>query len=277
MSVFPSSAALFVKKLSVLALVGACFGLYANASDLNSAGTEPAPMAASVGTKLTEKPRDERYVDETTAEALKARVQTIQALPAEPKLRSQVIAETERSAKLQRSRQQSYGVYHDFSFYGAFSRLFEDRDYDGFHRSFSVTFDADLYSNIPNEAVPVYAELYLSRNGGEWVRYFSTETFYISGANELDDYEVVTTLAQGYVTGHYDVLIDLYEVGYSDIVATISSDDTNGLYALPLESANYDREEEVVVEVEAGGSVGAGLLAILIFALLARRRERDRD
>ena len=271
-TLFQGTVSCFSIKALVAATVLASGSAYA--SDEVTGTPIGTPKIAAVGTQLSDKPDSSRYVDETVASELKTRVQQIQAVAAEPKTREQVAAQKQKTSKLQRSRQQSYGVYHDFSFYDAFARLFEDRDYDGFHRSFSVTFDADVYSNYPDESVPVYAELYLSRNGGDWVRYFTTETFYIRGANELDDYEVVTTLADGYGTDHYDVLIDLYEVGYSDVVATISSDDTDDLYALPLESANYDREQDVVIEVEGGGSLGAGALALLALGACLRGRER---
>lgn len=272
-TLFQGTVSCFSIKALVAATVLASGSAYAFGNE-TSGDSSVVPMVSSVGSQLTQKPDDGRYVDETVASELKSRLKQIQALAAEPKTREQVAAQKQKTSKLQRSRPQSYGVYHDFSFYDAFARLFEDRDYDGFHRSFSVTFDADVYSNYPDESVPVYAELYLSRNGGDWVRYFTTETFYIRGANELDDYEVVTTLADGYGTDHYDVLIDLYEVGYSDVVATISSDDTDDLYALPLESANYDREQDVVIEVEGGGSLGAGALALLALGACLRGRER---
>lgn len=272
-TLFQGTVSSFSIKALVAATVLASSSAYASADEVTGTpiGT---PKIAAVGTQLSDKPDSSRYVDEAVASELKTRVQQIQAVAAEPRTREQVAAQKQKTSTLQRSRQQSYGVYHDFSFYDAFARLFEDRDYDGFHRSFSVTFDADVYSNYPDESVPVYAELYLSRNGGDWVRYFTTETFYIRGANELDDYEVVTTLADGYGTDHYDVLIDLYEVGYSDVVATISSDDTDDLYALPLESANYDREQEVVIEVEGGGSLGAGALALLALGACLRGRRQ---
>jgi hypothetical protein len=87
---------------------------------------------------------------------------------------------------------------------------------------------------------------------------------------------VSTSLLVDYPPGNYDVLIDLYQLGYSEIVATFSSDDSNALYALPLESQNYDEiyEEEViiqeiiVVEQGYGGSISfTGLLAILMLAI----------
>ena len=70
----------------------------------------------------------------------------------------------------------------------------------------------------------------------------------------------------------YDVLIDLYEVGFSDVVATYSSDDTNALYALPLESSDYDPEYiEVEYYDEHGGSFGSACLLFFLL-IMARRR-----
>ncbi|WP_258406693.1 choice-of-anchor H family protein [Shewanella alkalitolerans] len=172
------------------------------------------------------------------------------------------------------------GIYHEFAIYEASSRLFEDVDYDGFYRTFSVTFDADVHSYYLGEHANVYADLYLSRNGGPWELYHTTDVFTIVDDASDDDFEVLTTLHTGYPTDHYDVLIDLYEVGYSDIVATISSDDLDDLYGLPLESADRDRYvvEEVVTEVEvSGGSLSVGWLFGLLglgWLSLIRRRQQ---
>ncbi|WP_244952108.1 choice-of-anchor H family protein [Shewanella insulae] len=172
------------------------------------------------------------------------------------------------------------GIYHEFAIYEASSRLFEDVDYDGFYRTFSVTFDADVHSYYLGEHADVYADLYLSRNGGPWELYHTTDVFTIVDDASDDDFEVLTTLHTGYPTDHYDVLIDLYEVGYSDIVATISSDDLDDLYALPLESADRDQYvvEEVVTEVEvSGGSLSVGWLFGLLglgWLSLIRRRQQ---
>lgn len=168
-------------------------------------------------------------------------------------------------------------VYHSFSIYDASSRLFEDFDYDGFYQTFSVTFDVDVYGNYLNERADLFAELYLSRNGGPWVHYYTTEVFSIYGDSQQDNYEVLTTLYTGYVTDHYDVLIDVYEVGYSDVVATINADQIDGLYALPLESSDRDREREpdVIIVEESGGSLSVlGLLLLGLFAGLRLNRTR---
>ncbi|WP_162180662.1 choice-of-anchor H family protein [Shewanella mangrovi] len=169
------------------------------------------------------------------------------------------------------SSQTLHSYYHEFSFYSADTYLLSDDNYDGFYHSFSINFDADVYGAYVDEQVPVYAVIYTSRNGGDWVYLHTTDVFYLQGESAFDSYEVVTSLDTGYPTDHYDILIDLYEVGYDDIVATISSDDTNSLYALPLQSYNRDQDygyqETVVVE---GGSLS--LLGLLGLAFVVWRR-----
>jgi hypothetical protein len=51
---------------------------------------------------------------------------------------------------------------------------------------------------------------------------------------------VTTTLNDGFATSEYDILIDLYEVGFSGIVATIDADDDVDLFDLPLEEVGLD-------------------------------------
>ncbi|WP_227006628.1 choice-of-anchor H family protein [Shewanella donghaensis] len=169
----------------------------------------------------------------------------------------------------------------DFSIYEAYSHLYDDFDEDGFYQTFTVTFDADVYGFSVGEPADVYGELYLSRNGGPWEHFYSTDIFTIYGEAEDDSFEVLTTLAQGYKTDYYDVLIDLYEVGYEDIVATISSEDVDSLYALPLESSDRDAvyiEEEIIeTEVIVSGGSTSGVMLILGLALLFMRRNYEQE
>ncbi|QYJ87248.1 choice-of-anchor H family protein [Shewanella mesophila] len=193
------------------------------------------------------------------------------------KTREQVIAERQsggtKSVPLRSASQRlDAGIFHEFSIYEASSRLFEDIDYDGFFRTFSVTFDADVHSYYIGERADVYADLYLSRNGGPWELYHTTDIFTIVDDVSDDDFEVLTTLHTGYPSDHYDVLIDLYEVGYSDIVATISSDDLDELYGLPLESSDRDFYEEEITEVTVGGSMSMSAMLLLGAVAIFRRR-----
>ena len=193
------------------------------------------------------------------------------------KTREQVIAERQsgknKSEPLRSASQRlDAGIYHEFSIYEASSRLFEDIDYDGFFRTFSVTFDADVHSYYMGERADVYADLYLSRNGGPWELYHTTDIFTIVDDVSDDDFEVLTTLHTGYPSDHYDVLIDLYEVGYSDIVATISSDDIDDLYGLPLESSDRDFYEEQITEVTVGGAMSMFAMLLLAAVAIFRRR-----
>lgn len=162
-------------------------------------------------------------------------------------------------------------LHHSFSIYTGYSQLITDIDEDGYYQTFSVSFDADILSPIRNEQALVYADLYLSQNGGPWVLYFSTDDFVITGESTDDEFEVVTQLDSGYVPDNYDVLIDLFEVGYTDVVATYSSDDTNTLHALPLESSDYDPEYIEVEYDDHGGGFDWSTLSLLLI-LVTRRR-----
>lgn len=162
----------------------------------------------------------------------------------------------------------NYSNYADFAIYGATTYLQDDYDNDGFYQTFSVSFDADIFSYTHNQLGEVYALLYISKNGGPWTHYYTTDNFLIEGESDLDEYEVVTTFLSGYSADHYDILIDLYQVGYSDIVTSYSSDDSNALYALSLESSDYDEpyiEVIEVIEVSHGGSIS--IVMILLFLI----------
>ena len=135
-----------------------------------------------------------------------------------------------KQSRPQLDSQKTSAHYHSFAIYSAYTQLIEDIDYDGFFQTFSVTFDADVISPYANEHARVYAELYISRNGGQWEHYFTTDSFNIYGENTDDEYEVYSTLNQGFSPGEYDILIDSYEEGYSDIVATYSAEDNASLY-----------------------------------------------
>jgi len=168
-----------------------------------------------------------------------------------------------QSTKMSRlSRSVNYD--HSFSIYNAFSYLLDDYDGDGYYQTFSVVFDADLLNYSSSSSAQVYAQLYLSQNGGPWIYYHTTDDFVIYGDSDEDEYEVITTLHQGYESDSYDVLIDLYEVDFENIVATYSSDDNNALYALPLESADDDIEYVVEAYDDYAGSITFYWLVILL-------------
>ncbi|MFT6987844.1 MAG: hypothetical protein ACJAT7_003709, partial [Psychromonas sp.] len=158
----------------------------------------------------------------------------------------------------------------EFTIYNAFTTLQNDFDSDGFYQTFSVVFDADLYSYDNNDLGEVYARLYISEDGGPWIHYYSSDDFIIHGESDQDEYEVITTFREGYHSGHYDILIDLYQVGYDGIVATYSADDNSALYALPLESADYDRVYVDSVYIQHGGSLSTVLLILLALLLASR-------
>jgi hypothetical protein len=142
-----------------------------------------------------------------------------------------------------------------FYIYDAGSQLRSDRDQDGYHSEFQIRFDAD--SEIGDALV--YARLYLRRVGElDWQLYHTTDDFWIHGQSEDDDYFVATTLDDGFATSEYDVLIDLYEVGFDGIVATIDPADDVDLFDLPLEEVGLD--VPIAIPGYAIGAVSTTLL-----------------
>lgn len=124
-----------------------------------------------------------------------------------------------------------------FFIYDTGSSLLRDRDRDGYHSEFRIRFDAD--SDLGDALV--YARLYLRRVGEpDWLLYHTTDDFWIYGRSDSDDYYVTTTLDDGFASSEYDVLVDLHEVGYSGIVATIGPDESGALRDLTLEEAGLD-------------------------------------
>lgn len=170
-----------------------------------------------------------------------------------------------------RNKRASRNINHgSFVIYEGYTQLIEDLDIDGYYQTFSVTFDADFISYSPHDSAVVYAELYLSENGGPWQHYYTTDSFVIQGESTNDSFEVYSTLSQGFNPNQYDVLIDLYEEGYPYIVTSYSSDDSNALFALPLESSDYDITYYEEIHVYGGSSSTAGIVIIIL--MLAFRK-----
>lgn len=191
-------------------------------------------------------------------------------------------AGTRRSEALKGAPNSSREPNTDFWFYTADIELFADQDRDGFFHGIDLLFDADtIYSRAD-----VYAVVYLSLDGGPWVEYAETETFAIFGASSDDDYVIVTELLDGYPTGSYDVLIELFDTWDDSFVAEIGPENTSELAFLPLEDSNLDAPviSTTPVVVNHGGGGGAvDWLSVLLLAMLAattpvvRRRMRQRQ
>lgn len=184
-----------------------------------------------------------------------------------------------RAARAQRSKTAGTGgiasLTHDtvdFTIYSATSDVFLDLDFDGYFRGFAVTFDADVSEGVAD----VYAELYLSRNGGPWNLFFTTRVFSIFGADSADEYEVVSELDFGYPSGDYDVLIELYDADSGDFLTDYGPADDPALSYLPLEDAEYDTPPIYYDSHYGGGSSGPLLLILLLLLVARQQRRRER-
>ena len=161
----------------------------------------------------------------------------------------------------------SYHYGGDIIVYDAVTTLISDFDGDGFYHRFSVAIDADtIYSTSW-----VYAELYLSYEGGPWNYYATSADFHIHGDSELDMHVVETELAEGFPAGYYDILIELYDAETGDLLHSYGPYDDDSLSALPLEDSVYDEvyySTAVTTEVIVSGHGGLGGVFIAAFALV---------
>ncbi|WP_371373735.1 choice-of-anchor H family protein [Thalassotalea aquiviva] len=164
-----------------------------------------------------------------------------------------------------------HGISSDFDIYDGYAQLYDDLDQDGYYQSFSIVFDPDYYGweGFAN----VYGVIYLSQDGGPWMHLYTTEVFTIFADSSDDAYEVSTTLYQDYDSDYYDVLIDLYHVDSDQVVATFSAYDTDALYALGLESQEYDQVYDDEYD-HYHGSFSAFSLALMSLVLLLRCARR---
>lgn len=116
--------------------------------------------------------------------------------------------------------------------------LFDDEDGDGYYSKLRVDFDVD---SSYDDYFDVYAELFIRRIGdAEWTHYYTTDVFEIHYDYGSDEYSVTTRLNTGFPPGNYEVLIDLFEYGYSGLVDTLGPFDDYDLTNLPLEDKTYE-------------------------------------
>lgn len=169
----------------------------------------------------------------------------------------------------------SSSYYGDFSIYATSVELVEDFDYDGFYHHFSVTMDVDtVYSNAH-----VYAELYISYEGGPWNYYASTDVFTIYGDSASDAFVIESELVDGFPAGYYDIRIDLYDADQNTWLLSYGPYEDNSLSTLPLEDSYRDNfyddtsvSYETDIYVHGNGAInGWSLLLLAGLALIARR------
>lgn len=159
-----------------------------------------------------------------------------------------------------------------FTFYEGDVDLLSDLDGDGFHHRFNVSFDVD----VDYDGATIYAKLFLSREGGPWIQYHTTDLFNIFEDDAGDTYEVTTELVDGYFTGYYSVLIEVYSLNHSGMVTSEILDFHNLGKDVMLEDLGrdelwyYEDDGMYYEEVEVTVSHGAGSFSLLIWLLLVQ-------
>lgn len=160
----------------------------------------------------------------------------------------------------------------DFSLYDVSTDLIIDDDHDGFYHRFSVTVDADtVYDHAT-----VYADFYLSYEGGPWIYYATSDNYSIHLDSYNDTFTIETELADGYPTGYYDLRIKLYDAHTHDYLLSYDNYNDGSLTSIPLEDSYRDdyeyheSETEIVITHGAGSFNLAYVFALFIVLLVVR-------
>lgn len=179
--------------------------------------------------------------------------------------------QTENFAARPSSEPQSYTAnrYDQlFEIYEADVQLISDLDGDGYHHAFNVYFDVD----VSVDSATVYAKLYLSREGGPWSQYFTTDLFRINGDDFGDAYEVETELLDGYAPGYYSVLIEIYSLDHDYMVTSEVLDYHYLRKDLRIEDRYHDEpyvdSSSEYYEEYYYSSGGGSFAALLVFFLI---------
>ncbi|MCP3687097.1 MAG: hypothetical protein GY784_01675 [Gammaproteobacteria bacterium] len=159
-----------------------------------------------------------------------------------------------------------------FYIYDADVDMVADIDRDGFHHALNVTFDVDVdYGHAT-----LYAKLYLSLEGGPWIQYTTSDLFDIFGDDAADAYQITTELVEGYNTGYYAVLIEIYSLHHTGMVASEVLDHHYLGRHTMLEDLSQDDvyvyEEVVVTSTYGTGSFSALFWLLIVQVVIAARR-----
>ena len=155
---------------------------------------------------------------------------------------------------------------HDqlFEIYDANVQTISDFDGDGYHHAINVYFDVD----VSYDSATVYAKLYLSREGGPWSQYFTTDLFSIHIDDVGDAYEVQTELLEGYDPGYYSVLVEVYSLDHAYMVTSEVLDYQYLGRDVMIEARNWDEAYETVYYEEDHSHGGGSMATLLVFFLI---------
>lgn len=160
-----------------------------------------------------------------------------------------------------------------FRIYNATTRLFDDFDGDGFYTYLRVNFDIDTDFFDAD----VFVRLFMRGDSRNWVQFYQSGVFTIYGSSASDDYEVETELVAGFPPDDYDILIEVYDADYGDLVVEYGPLESSALSFLPLEDVSFDSSFPAPVTISRGGGgvLGLELLALLLAAATVAWRQRN--
>ena len=165
-----------------------------------------------------------------------------------------------------------FSRYGEVAIYDVSTELISDFDYDGYFHRYSVVIDVDTIFHSSY----IYAELFLSYEGGPWNYYASSDNYLIHGDSELDTFIIETELADGYPAGYYDLRIEIYDAETGAWLTSVGPYDDTSLSVLPLEDSYFDSPREAawypveteIVVASHGGSNSWLMLSLPLLLII---------
>lgn len=157
---------------------------------------------------------------------------------------------------------------HVIWIYDAWLTTSSDRDNDGYYPSFELTFALDTsYSHAD-----VFAVIYLG-DSNTYKEIHTTSVFRIHSDASNDDFTFKTELLQGFPSGDYDILIELYNADTLELQDSYDHNSDPDLSLVSLESAEYEHSNyaPTITTHEHGGSQGYLVLLVGLLLTIFRR------
>lgn len=226
------------------------------------------PLSLQAATQLVDTPKRSRSVDHID---LKQTDLGQQLETAEPNAQSAPWVSKDTSTRALQSLAHS-GMYW-LTVYD--SEIFEDQDQDGYYRGFTLSFEPEVMTGHDH----VYADIYLSYEGGTWHYLTSSQTHFLSSSSGANTISITSELDYGYPTGYYDVLIELRDASTDRLLVSAGPDTEGALGYLPLEDGDHDADHYhygIGVDYYAYGSGSLGLTTLLLSSgMLGLRRAKQ--
>lgn len=119
---------------------------------------------------------------------------------------------------------------------GGLLLLSYDPDDDGYYNKFGV----ELSFSVDSGYRDIYTKLYVRDGYTSWEHIYSSDPFTITYSSTPRYFEIETRLTEGYSSGYYDVMVEVYDSETDAIIDIYGPDQSSEFIEIALESDDYE-------------------------------------